>query len=240
MPRSSEAGFTVVELLVVTLIGGIVFTAMLTMLDATRNASTRVTQRVDSSQRGRIAMEQMVQSLRSQVCIHKDAPETSLSPLADANANSLTFYAAMPKKVAGQAKPTDFAPEQRLLTYDSATGQIIEEVRAGVGTYPSMTFPDVTSRRVVATHIAPIRAGAPIFTYYGLKDDGTVDTAPLAPPFDTAKRERVVRVDIAFVARPSTGPRNTGTQSAFESTVAVRLPTRTDPTSLWRGPTCMV
>jgi prepilin-type N-terminal cleavage/methylation domain-containing protein len=233
-----ESGFTLVEMLVVTLIGGIVFTALLSMLDATRNASTRVSQRVDSAQRGRIAMEQITQSLRSQVCIKN---EPVLSPLADGQANRLAFYAAMPSTVAGQAKPTAFAPQKRELIYDATTKRITEVIQAGTGTYPNTSFDTVPSTRVVATHIVPTSPGAPIFTYYAFKDDGTVDNAaPLAPPLDEDELESVVRIDIAFVATPSTGPRNTGTQTAFESSVTVRLPTRTDSKNPGSGPACMV
>jgi type II secretory pathway pseudopilin PulG len=233
-PRS-EAGFTVVEVLVVTLIGGIVLSSLFTMLDATLTASTRVTQRVDSSQHGRVAMEQITQSLRSQVCI-KDDPV--LSPLADGEANTLAFYAAMPTTVAGQSKPTDFAPQRRELRYDA--GQITETVWAGEGSYPDMDFPRVTSSRLLASDVVPTSSGAPIFTYYALAADGTVDPTPLSAPLDADELESVVRVDIEFVARPSSGPRNTGTQTRFESSVAVRLPTRTDTTNPGSGPACMV
>jgi hypothetical protein len=241
MPRraGSEAGFTVVEMLVVTLISGVVFMALISMVDASHRVSTRVTQRIDSSQHGRVAMEQITQSLRSQVCI-KDEPV--LSPLAAGDANALTFYAARPTTVAGQAKPTDFAPQKREVRYDPATRRITETVTAGTGSYPHMTFTGAPfSRRVLATDIVPAAAGAPIFTYWALEEDGSVSTSPMTLPLDLDEREAVVRVDIAFAALPAEGPKkNRGTETNFESSVTVRLPTRTDSDNPGSGPACML
>jgi len=234
--RRSEAGFTIVEMLVVTLIGGILLMALMAMVDASQGASDRIVQRVDSSQRGRVAMEQITQALRSQVCI-KDDP--ALSPIADGRTTSLAFYAAVPRKVAGQVNPTAFAPERRELRLES-DGRIVEEVRAGVGSYPEMNFPTVTRARAILTNAAPLSAGKPIFTYWALKPDGTVSDLPLATPLSADDRESVVRVDIGFVARPTSGARTRGTSTAFESSVSVRLPTRTDSDHPGSGPACML
>jgi prepilin-type N-terminal cleavage/methylation domain-containing protein len=235
----SDAGFTIVEMLVVTLIGGIVLMALFNLVDASDRATTRVQQRIDSSQRGRLAMEQVTQSLRSQVCI-KDDPV--LSPLADGTGGTkLSFYAAFPRKVTGQAKPTDFMPEKRTISYDTVTKRITEEIFPGSGTYPDITFPSTpTRRRVVATDIVPAATGAPLFTYYGLEDDGSVSPAPMVLPLDANEREGVVRLDVAFVAVPSQGKALSGTQTSLESSIAVRLPTRTDSDNPGSGPACML
>jgi hypothetical protein len=239
MRRSSaQDGFTIVEMLVATLTAGVVFMALVTMVDASNNASSRVTQRVDSSQRGRVAMEQITQSLRSQICI-KDDPV--LSPLAEGLADSLSFYAARPSKIAGQAKPTDFAPQKRTIRYDPAKGAIFEEVTAGTGSYPDMTFsttPD--SRRMLANGIVRQTANQPIFTYWALLEDGSVSPTPLALPLDLEERESVVRIDIAFAAQPLDGRKQRGTETSFESSVTVRLPTRTDSDNPGSGPACML
>ena len=235
--RRSEAGFTIVEMLVVTLIGGVLLMALMSMVDASQSASNRIVQRVDSSQRGRVAMEQITQALRSQVCI-KDDP-ASLSPIAYGDARTLGFYAAVPRKVAGQVNPTAFAPERRELRFET-DGRIIEEVRVGTGVYPDMLFPTVTRRRAILTHAAPRTAGEAIFTYWALKPDGTVSGLPLPVPLSADDRESVVRVDIAFVAKPTSGNRTSGTQTAFESSVSVRLPTRTDSDHPGSGPACML
>jgi hypothetical protein len=237
MRRSDgEAGFTVVEMLVATLVSGIVFMALISIVDAAQRTSTRVTQRIDSSQRGRVVMEQITQSMRSQVCI-KDDPV--LSPLAIGEANRLVFYAARPSKVAGQAKPTDFAPQRRELRYQN--GAFYEEMTPGTGSYPDMSFAATpATRRVLANGIVPQTPGQPIFTYWSLLDDGTVSPNPLVLPLDAEERESVVRIDIAFAARPSDGPKNRGTETSFESSVTVRLPTRTDSDNPGSGPACML
>lgn len=235
----SDAGFTIVEMLVVTLIGGIVLMSLFSLVDASDRATTRVQQRVDSSQRGRLAMEQITQSLRSQVCI-KDDPV--LSPVAaGTTATSMSFYAAFPRKVVGQAKPTDFMPEKHTITYDAATKRIREDITPGAGTYPDITFAATPARRrILATDVVPATTGAPIFTFFGLEDDGAVSTVPMPLPLDATERESVVRVDVAFVALPSQGKSLSGTETNLESSIAVRLPTRLDSDNPGSGPACML
>ena len=57
------------------------------MVDVSQRASSRVEARVDSTQRGRVAMEQVTQRLRSQVCLG------SASPIVSATDTDVTFFA---------------------------------------------------------------------------------------------------------------------------------------------------
>lgn len=64
-----ERGFSLMELLVADLIGGFVITAAITMLVVAFNSANRVNDRVNAAQTGRVAMEQIVQRVRSQTCL---------------------------------------------------------------------------------------------------------------------------------------------------------------------------
>ena len=72
-----DAGFTIVELLVTVLIGTVVLFALFGLVDVALRSQQRVDGRVDSNSRGRLAMEQMVQDLRSSVCVQNGSSSSS-------------------------------------------------------------------------------------------------------------------------------------------------------------------
>jgi type II secretory pathway pseudopilin PulG len=240
--RSDQGGFTVVELLVSSVIGLIVLTAAFTLVETSQRKVQRTAGRTDAVARGRVAMEAMTQSLRSQVCVKFD-DDYALAPIQDGDATSLTYFADVQGKVAGSSATGTFAPEQRKLTY--ANGAFSETSLEGTGSYPSLTFANSAAtplrKRVILTDAAPVTTNAPIFTYYALKADGTVDPTALAVPLSTDDRERVVEIGIQFVAKPSDGAKSmSGTSATFTDTVGVRLPVRVDVKNLGDGPTCMI
>jgi Tfp pilus assembly protein PilW len=63
--RSGQSGLTLVELLVTMASGLIVSFAAFTLIDITLHSSGRVADRIDATQRGRVAMEHLVQLLSS-------------------------------------------------------------------------------------------------------------------------------------------------------------------------------
>jgi type II secretory pathway component PulJ len=237
--RNDEAGFTIVELLVAATIGLIVVMATFTLVEVAQRQTQQITARTDSSQRGRLAMEQMTQSLRSQVCVKFDE-DYALAPLQAGTSTSVTYFSAIQGKVGGSVGTSAFTPERRVLTY--ANGTFSETRTTGTGDYPTLTFPDTpTSTRTILTDAAPQGAGKPIFTYYALNPNGTVNTTPLATPLSDVDRERVVEIGVAFVAKPTDGTRGmSGVQVPFTDMVGVRLPVRVDVKNLGDGPTCMI
>lgn len=220
--RSDQTGMTLVELLVSMTLGLIILTAIMSLVQTSQRVTTTDTERSDATQRGRIAMERLVQGLRSQVCLKADAtsPQTTLTAGSD---TSVTFFADVTAPdTANSGLPTAFAPQQ--ISYTYAAGSIRQQTSNGVaasdGTY---TFPTVIANAVVLTNGA--QAGAtPIFRYYGYNSDGTLDTAdPLPTPLAVADLPKVAKIDIDFVAKPTDNSTNTSVQSEFEDSVTLRL-----------------
>ena len=118
--RDEQSGFTVIELVVTSAIGMVVLLALFGLVDTTQSASSTVTQRVDASQRGRTAMEQLSQAIRSVVCAKTD-PDASPGVIASGSGSHITVYTAIQGAVAGQAAPTALAPEQREYRFDAVT-----------------------------------------------------------------------------------------------------------------------
>jgi type II secretory pathway pseudopilin PulG len=234
--RDEQSGFTLVELVVSSALGMIVLLALFGLVDVTQTTSSRVTQRVDASQRGRAAMEQMTQALRSVVCV-KAPTDPAPGVIAAGDASAVTVYTAIQGGTPGQAQPSPLAPERREYRYDAGESTITEIAWAGVGTLPSLQFPDETRRRAVLTHVGAPSGGA-VFEYFAYRADGRLDPTPLSVPLSDADRARVVRIGVRFVSRPSDGATERAVQAPFDDVVSVRLPV--DPTQPGAGPTCPI
>lgn len=140
-----ERGFTLTEMLVALAIGTATLTVIMNLVVASHAASSRVVARVDGTQRGRVAMEQATQRLRSQVCLGSNAP------IIAGNQDSVTFYADLGDE--------QFRPEKRRLFVSGS--DLREQIWEGTGTPPSVTYPATPTReRVVLQDVEPVKEGA--------------------------------------------------------------------------------
>ena len=231
-----QSGFTLVELIVTMLVGMIVLTALFGLVDVALRASKRVDNRVESSQRGRLALEQMNRDLRSQVCI-KTSSSAFASSIASGDSNQVTFYSELASP-SGYTTNT-FSPDQYQLAYSSTgQGSLTETVRAASGTYPNLTWPSVTRTNILLNNITQ-QGSTPVFSYFAYETDGTIDTNnPLSVPLSAANAARVVAVGINYVAGPVRATTDARTKSGFSDTVTVRLPV--DLSYPQNGPQCQV
>ena len=218
--RRDQRGFTLVELLVSTTIGVGVLLGAFTLADAFQHAETRISDRSEAIARGRTAMEQLVQELRSQVCLGPGYPAITYG-----DDDHVTFYADLAN--------TTFVPEQRDLSF--ANGAITEKTYPGTqtGGQPPFTFATTPSRtRVVLDHLARQQSGGvdvPIFRYYTF--DGNDPIRPsrlLATPLSANDAQRVVQITVAYQSLPARiGTASTG--EPFTANVYVRTADPTDP-----------
>jgi prepilin-type N-terminal cleavage/methylation domain-containing protein len=230
--RSEQAGVTLVELLVAMVIGLIVTFASLTVLGRATVVSHEVADRQEAVQRGRLAMELITRQLRSQVCLGESA-----EPISYGDGATLTFYADLSN---GSTNV-----QRRRLTFVPATGttpgRITEEVFAGTGTYPDLTYGSTpTSSRVLLSGVRRTRVGAvdqPVFRYYAFQPGSpTGDLQELATPLSAENASRTVMVRIAYVVLPErTVPRDFDS-TTLQDDVYVRL---ADPTRPLEGPRCL-
>ncbi len=215
-----ERGFTLIELLVSTSIGLAVLLATFMIFDSALLAQNRVDDRTDSIGRGRTGMEQIVQQLRSQVCLGPSLPAIEYG-----DDDEIRFYADLAN--------TTFVPERHVLTF--AGGAITERDYTGAasGGSPPFTFSAAPARtRVILDRLAPFSQGgatSPFFTYFSF--DGSTPPQPtnlLAVPLSDADRARVVQVRVSFMALPSrTSSDSTG--EPFTTDVFVRTADPSDP-----------
>lgn len=216
-----ERGFTLVEMLVSTSIGVIVLLATFAIMDSALLAQNRVDDRTDSIARGRTGMEQIVQQLRSQVCLGPGLPAIEYG-----DNDEVRFYADLAN--------TTFVPERRVLTF--AGGALTERGYTGSPSSagsPPFTFSATPARtRVILNRLMLDAQGGttiPFFTYYSF--DGSTPPQPtneLPVPLSDVDRGQVVQIRISFVALPSRVS-SSSTGEPFTTEVFVRTADPTDP-----------
>ncbi|MEA2449342.1 MAG: hypothetical protein QOG63_1274 [Thermoleophilaceae bacterium] len=214
----SQRGFTIVEVLVAASVGSVVMIAIFSLLDTSLKQSTSVNARIDSTQRGRVAMEIMTRELRSQVCFSPNGGVTPAVSLTYADPYKVVFY--------GFSGTTSFRPDRRTLFWDTNSNSLQETVEPGVGT-PVTSFGTGTTR-TIATNIKPPPAGAvsgPVFQYY------RVSGTPLATtPLSAANLPLVGLIKIRFRTDTGVVGNSAGNNfTSYESQVFVRT---ADPNGL--------
>ena len=214
-----ERGFTLIEMLGAATVGSVVMLATFSLLDTSLKQSSSVNGRIDSTQRGRVAMEAMTRELRSQVCFSPNGGVTPAVALTYADPYKIIFYAF-------QGSGT-FRPDRRTLWWDTNTDSIKETVEPGVGT-PVTSFGTGTTRTIL-TNVKPPPNGStsgPVFTY-----TRTNGTALSATPLSAANLPLVGVINIGFKA--NTGVAESGqssnTYTSYQSQVFVRT---SDPNGL--------
>jgi prepilin-type N-terminal cleavage/methylation domain-containing protein len=184
-----QDGFTLPELLVAITVGSVVVLAAFALLDRSVVATTQTTDRVDSTQRGRRAMDRIARHLRSQVC-----PSPNGALVDGADGYSITFWAFF--------GTGSFTPEQHTIAWDPTRQAITERVDNAAG-----------ARTDVLLEGARLPGNVPLFSYYAYPDPpsgGRVEPnaqlgAPNAPTtaLTLAERRRIARIDVNFAAAPT-------------------------------------
>jgi type II secretory pathway component PulJ len=246
-----ERGITLPEVLVSVAIAMIISLATFALIETVMRRAGDISARVDSTQRGRSAMDFITRQLRSQVCVQATAP---------AMADDRAFYAVTPTSVtffsdlSDETLATPRNPELRSLSFES--GKLIERRWAGTATGTALspkygyTWPGAaTQTRVLADDISAIDQtidGQPlIFHFYYYRDgDGDPDTPPtLDGEYDSrtaltaAQATLITKVEVAFRANPARGKATDRGRVIFRNTVYSRL---ADPNNLLNpNPVCV-
>jgi prepilin-type N-terminal cleavage/methylation domain-containing protein len=178
-----EGGFTLPELMVSLVIGMVLVLAAFTLIERSFAINDEVTDRTDSSQRGRLAMEQITRQIRSQVC-----PDPNTPAIVSGDDYSFRFWA-----FTGTGA---FAPVERTLAFDTtATPAAITRTDAGQ-----------PSRSIVSEVLPPRGLNRPVFQYFPWTSSGPVRVDldnPLPTPLSAANRARVVLVRVSYITLPS-------------------------------------
>ena len=220
----SQAGFTVVEVLVASTILALVSAGAMGFVQVLLRQSRGVVERTDAMQRGRIALDQMTRSLRAQVCLNEDT-----EGLVVAKADEVTFYA----DYSDGTRP----PERRTLKFDSAApGRLTETTVVGTGPLTGpISFTSPPRTRILLTG-AKRDGTTAVFQYfkYGTGTPRLPDQLLTPPPTGLLPTDLgdVARVRLTFQAG---GFRDAKFATRLEDDVLLR---NTDPNAARPDPTC--
>lgn len=195
----SEEGFTLPELLVGIIIGMIVVIASLNVLDNTVSLGTKVSKRVDATQRGRTGLDRITRDLQSMVCVPGDPAQDALIAGSD---NSVDVYADLGDGSASRP------PQRRTITYDPTQRKITERVYTPTGSAGLYVFPTAPTATTTLLNDVIQDGSTPIFTYYPIDPTPDDDVAPTAlstsaGALAATDLDNVARIRITFKALPS-------------------------------------
>lgn len=246
-----ERGFTLIEMVMATALGMVVFTVALNVFDNGRRASARVQDRTEVVQRGRTTMETLTKELHSQTCLGPGYPA-----IVYADANRVTFYANVGPADWNRAYPaapiTDpatFRPERFDLVFANST--VTEYAYLPLtstswvppanpaGWTPGYSATPIRTR-VLATNLTTAKDAqgnaVPFFRYYAFSASDPIEpTNLLTAPLSDADRSRTVQILLSFVAHPA-NPQSDFVSTTFQTQVYARTADPTDPT---HSPQCI-
>ncbi len=191
---SDERGYTLIELLVGMTVSVVVVGAILVMVQVATGEQNRVAQHVYANQRGRPAMNRILDRLHS-ACV-----SPGLAPVrAGSSGSSMILYSKSGSAV---------SPVPNKYVISLAGGTLTETVALGSGTEPSnWTFGSPSSPVQVVDGVGTAQIGeppaaVPLFSYFAY-EGGHVSTTPLSTPLSTEAAAQTVQVNIAFTVAPS-------------------------------------
>ncbi len=190
-----ESGITLVELLVAISAGSVVFLGLTMMVVASMHDTTRVTNRVHSTQNARTAVHGLITELHS-ACI---AP--GLAPVQkESSGTSLSFIHGSGSEVT----PTP------VLSTVTLTGTTLTQTdyaqKSGTMAEPIFnTTPVAGTPRALATQVSAVSGTTPIFSYF-LLTGGQVSATSLATPLSEEHAELAAQVNVALKVSPPGSP----------------------------------
>jgi Tfp pilus assembly protein PilW len=226
--RVDERGTTLPELLTTIVIGVVVLLGTYTIVDSSQSQSRRITDRQDALTRGRVTLEQIAQSLRSQVCV---ATTPAKVPIVSGTATSITFYmfSGDPTTASRDSGSGQAYPSQRTIAYASGT-QSITESTAPVTSFSPFNVGSATTRTLATNVILP---DGKLFAYYGPSTDSAsaASTTALSVPLTATTAASVVKISIGYKVLP-TGRTDAANKQAtlFKTDVFWRAVDPTNPT----------
>lgn len=219
---ADQEGMTLVEMMVTLTIGMGVLLATFSLLDGATRRSDDSQRRSAAIQQGRAAMDEVVRSLRSQVCV-RTSDTTILSPIQSASDTSVTYF-------------TDFGDGSGLADKHVLTltgGTLTDAVYKGTGTANATAFPNTpTSSRTIARDISGV-TGVPAFHFFAFNTavpptpDRSLNSSS-APTVDPAELGNVARIEVSLQANPE-GVANAKLITPLRDQVYVRLADPDDP-----------
>jgi type II secretory pathway component PulJ len=222
-----ERGFTLVEMLVTLATGIVVVLATLSVLDISVSQSSRIAERVDADQQGRLAMEKIMLEL------HSSCTAYEATPVREGSKAEKLEIVSQPSSKAYLTKVTKHA-----ISYNEATHTLTDASFNSTNTLEQLNTPwnfsevaASTTTLLTGVYKSVTKEGetvktVPIFQYFKYVGGGLSGT-PMATPLSKEDAENTAEVTVSFTTAPTSG-RTSGDRTVDLSDSAVL---RYDPAS---------
>jgi hypothetical protein len=188
-PIGDQSGVTVIELVVATMAGMVVFLGLTMVVVGSMHQTNRVSKHVHATQEARTVLHRIVTELHSACVAAEVAPIQQNSSGTSMTYVYQTGSAAALTPVLHQIALT--GTELTLSTY-SATG----------GSTPKWTFSTTAaSTKPLLKGVSAVSGSIPVFRYYRF-ENGQIASTPLAVPLTSANAAVAVQVNIALKVTP--------------------------------------
>lgn len=182
---ADERGFTLIELLVAIVAGVAVTAAAFSILDVSLHQTSRLTDKVQVDQTGRITMTDILDELHSSCISYGFAPVQSNS-----SGSALVFINAYSKEAVIPS-----ATKHEILWSEKTETLTDKSYPSSGGSWPTFTFPSTPSTSVkIASNVAKVSSSTPIFRYYAYASaaEGTSET-----PYGAIKSTPIPEAELA-------------------------------------------
>ena len=218
-PRS-ESGFTLVELMVATMIAIVVSAATLAIVIVSVHFSSNYSDRVDATQEGTIAMTKITQALNSS-CV-----SASLAPILPASdANDVWFYSLL-------GDGATIYPNKVEISLTG--GQLVMNTYAFLSGSSPATWTFATTPTAFTLLPAAAQSGSTaVFQYYGYGSNGVLSSTPytLNTTLGATNATTTAEVVITFQANPADKNTALGRPATFSDAIVLRLSPASSSTS---------
>jgi len=196
--RTEERGTTLMELVIATAAGGVIFMGLTMVVMASMHQTTRTQNRVHATQEARLVMQRIVTEL------HSSCVAASLGYVYGTGSGAAITPVMHKVFLSGNTL--------YLSTYPSTTGST-----------PKWTFSGTATSTVpLISNVAPVTSGGPIFTYYTYSS-GAISSSPLTVPLSGTNAAKAVQVNIALKVEPRTSTvSNPGNPAVIQNSAFLR------------------
>jgi prepilin-type N-terminal cleavage/methylation domain-containing protein len=249
-----EDGMSLPELLVALVIASIVSLAAFGLVDTVMKRYGETAARVDTSQRSRLAMDQITRELRSQVCVTRSDPTvmTAARSIYAATPSSITFFADTADESWTATTTSMPVPTLRTLNLAGSTlSETIVQGRNDTVNLGAVTFgyagvankPNTFTRQLLSNisllseKVGTATQTVPLFRYYAYDPATSKPTRLLDATngLSLTDLQSVARIQISFRVDSPNGTIKRGA-TAMQNDVFVRT---VDPNATNPLPTCL-
>jgi prepilin-type N-terminal cleavage/methylation domain-containing protein len=180
-----QQGMTLIELLIATAAGVVVFMGLTMVVIASVHQSTRLSKRVHATQEARTALQRIVTGL------HSSCVAAEVAPIQENSSDtSLKFI----YQIGSAAALTPVVREIKL-TGTTLSESIYPSVSGSTPSWKFATSP--TSTKTLMTNVSAVSASVPLFSYYAF-NSGVISSTPLGVPLTGTNAALAVQVNIAL------------------------------------------